>query len=229
MNIQQAKQDIRNALSPLQPPQRNSLRLRALKQGHMYEAYIFAEVSEQIRDNHAQFSLTLINPTQGQLTLKSSPGTIDRSSYSHVEIHENGVLKANIFTDIEFLSLGYTQRSSNRRSRQRSDCHELDVIVVEEHVRDGKRPDHESIWLGVECKSGAFQKKFMREIFGIRRAISFWRRGTFSTKLTDWPFTDGRCVQKPPVPLILYSQNDLTNYEDSAMDFDVLLKQCRMP
>jgi hypothetical protein len=85
--------------------------------------------------------------------LKSAPGPINRS-YPRIELRRSGVCVAELWTDVEFLSLSHASRRSGTLTK--GDYHELDLIIVEPGQQG--RPRHDSVWLGVECKNTGYQR-----------------------------------------------------------------------
>ena len=133
--------------------------------GKLYEAFILAKVAEKLVTQEGM-SLTLVN--SNNIALKSAPGRINRS-YPRIDATRQGQTVAELWTDVEFLSLSYwADRTS--RPPARGDYHELDILMVQPGLSD--RPRHDQIQLGVECKSSGYGKKLLKEILGIRRELS---------------------------------------------------------
>lgn len=151
---------------------------RALTSGKLYEAYVLALVSREL-SNSEGYQLRLVNSEF--LLLQSTPRPIDRRR-PHVELRTPGRCVAEIWTDVEFLSLSYSMRPSG--PPERGEYHELDIVVVDQGLQG--RPQHYSIWLAVECKNTGYHKGLLKEILGIRRELSLLQ-DPLRTKFRKWP------------------------------------------
>lgn len=140
----------------------------SLTSGKLYEAHVLSLVIEALSLDEG-YQVVLKNSSF--LPLKSSPGPIN-TNYAYFELRKSGLLCAEIWTDVEFISLSYSQRG-NTYSPGRGDYHELDVIVASPGLTG--RPAHSDIWLGVECKNTGYTKGLLKEILGIRRELSFFQ------------------------------------------------------
>lgn len=150
----------------------------SLTDGKLYEAYVLTVIAERLSWDEG-FDLVLVNGNH--LELKSKGGPINRK-YPRIELSRNGTCEAEIWTDIEFLTLSYDR--SGRSIPTRGDFHELDIVIVDPGLRG--KPRHDQIWLGVECKNTAYQKSLLREVLGVRRELSLllWDK---QTHFTTWP------------------------------------------
>jgi hypothetical protein len=146
--------------------------------GKLYEAHVLSLVIEKLVTREG-YNLVLAGGNK--LQLKSAPGPINRS-YPRIELRRSGVCVAELWTDVEFLSLSHAARRSGTLTK--GDYHELDLIIVEPGQQG--RPRHDSVWLGVECKNTGYQKGLLKEILGIRRELSLLT-DTRSTKFSTWP------------------------------------------
>lgn len=184
---------------------------RSLTDGKLYEAYILTIIAEQLVTKE-NLSLRLINGNHIQL--KSSPGPINRK-YPWIEVYRNGRLVAELWTDIEYLSLSYA--NSGRSVPNKGDYHELDILLTEPWIKG--RPQHDSIWLGVECKNTTYTKSLLKEILGIRRELSLLVSDQ-TTKFMQWP----RSVvpAKPASCLLVYSSRQgILDYSDPGDFFGI--------
>jgi hypothetical protein len=118
--------------------------------GKLYEAHVLSRVVERLSVDEG-YSLTLVGGTKVQL--KSSPGPINRS-YPRIELRRSGSCLAELWTDVEFLSLSYC--TGGAPSLTKGDYHELDILVVAAGVSG--RPRYDEIWLGIECKNTGYEK-----------------------------------------------------------------------
>jgi len=152
---------------------------QSLTSGKLYEAHVLSIVIEKLATEES-FQITLIN--SNFIPLKSAPGPINRS-YPYFQLRRGGLVDAELWTDVEFISLSYDQRGV-ARPLQRGDYHELDILVTDTGVNG--RPMHSNIWLGVECKNTGYTKGLLKEILGIRRELSLLQNPR-STKFSQWP------------------------------------------
>ena len=117
---------------------------KSLTTGKLYEAHVLSLVIEKLS---VQEGYRVVLKNSAFLPLKSAPGPINRS-YAYFELWRSRTLCAEIWTDVEFLSLSCARRG-NTSAPGKGDYHELDIIVAEPGLCG--RPSHSSIWLGVEC------------------------------------------------------------------------------
>ena len=177
---------------------------QSLTSGKLYEAHVLSIVIEKLATEE-YFQITLKNSKF--ISLKSSPGPINRS-YPYFQLERDQSVVAELWTDIEFKSLSYDKRHTDRPI-QRGDYHELDIVVTDSRVEC--RPQHSQIWLGVECKNTRFKKGFLREILGIRRELSLLGPPG-KTRFSRWPRT---CVPADPNSCLMVYSTDagVTNYD----------------
>ena len=103
--------------------------------GKLFEAYVLSRVVERLALDEG-YLLRLVGGNKIQL--KSSPGPINRS-YPRIELWRSGNCLAELWTDVEFLSLSYRSRTGSTLTK--GDYHELDILIVNAGVsgRPGKR------------------------------------------------------------------------------------------
>jgi hypothetical protein len=89
---------------------------------------------------------------------------------------------AELWTDIEFLTLSYSRLASPLPTK--GSYHELDIVVVDPEIQG--RPPHSAVWLGIECKNTSYQKGLLKEILGVRRELSLLT-SPIRTKFSLWP------------------------------------------
>lgn len=172
--------------------------------GKLYEAYVLSLLVERL-SREERFMLRLVNSSY--VTLKSSPGPINRP-FPRIDVYKADQRVAEIWTDIEFLTLSYSSSGAGR-SMTKGDCHELDIVVVEPDLTG--YPSHEVIWLGVECKNTVFGKNFLREVLGVRRELSLLQPSQ-RTRFARWPRPLVPAL--PPSCLLVYSTDiNLKDYE----------------
>ena len=167
----------------------------SLTVGKLYEAHVLSLVIEALSVQEG-YQIVLKNSTF--LPLKSAPGPINRT-YAYFEIRRGGMLRAEIWTDVEFISLSCVRRG-NTSSPDRGDYHELDILVVDPGLSG--RPQYSAVWLGVECKNTGYTKNLLKEILGIRRELSLLQKNQ-STHFSRWPRTS--VPADPPSCLMVYS------------------------
>jgi len=172
-----------------------SLVPHSLTAGKLYEAHVLSLVLERLsRDEH--FRIVLVN--SNFVFLKSAPGPIN-PGYPHFDLFRGSSKIAEIWTDIEFLTLSFAQTSTHR-SPTLGDYHELDIVVVDPGLAG--RPSHNQIWLGVECKNTGYNKGLLKEILGVRRELSLLQDPQ-PTRFSNWPRASVRA--QPPSCLLVYS------------------------
>lgn len=183
----------------------------AVSAGKLYEAYVLSLVVQRLVDDEG-FKLTLVGGSK--IKLKSGPGPINRA-YPHIEMKRSGVVVAELWTDVEFLSLSRAMRSG---PQTKGDYHELDIVVVEPGQTG--RPPHNTVWLGIECKNtSGYEKALLKEILGIRRELSLLRNDT-ATQFRNWP----RSVvpADPPSCLLVYaSDSSVKEYAEPGKVFGI--------
>ncbi len=167
---------------------------RVLTAGKLYEAYVLAIVSRELVNSEG-YQLRLVN--SDFLLLQSRPWAIDRTR-PRVELRTSGRCAAEMWTDIEFISLSHSLRGGGLP--ERGEYHELDIAVVEPGLQG--RPPHDAIWLAVECKNTGYHKGLLKEILGIRREMSLWQ-DPLRTKFRKWP--RDKVPAKPASCLVVYS------------------------
>jgi hypothetical protein len=175
---------------------------KKLTSGKLYEAYVLAMVSHELASSEG-YELRLVNDEF--LPLQSAPSPISRSR-PRVELRKSGQCRAEMWTDVEFLSLSYSMRGGG--PPERGEYHELDIAIVEPGL-DG-RPTHDKIWLAVECKNTGYNKGLLKEILGIRRELSLLSPGRM-TAFQSWP--RGSVPADPPSCVVVYCT------DGSVMDY----------
>lgn len=179
--------------------------------GKLYEAYILGIVAEHLTRDEG-YNLTLKNGNQ--IALKSSPGPINRS-YPMIEVRRSGSCVAEIWTDVEFLSLSASR--SGGTGMNRGDYHELDIMMVD--AGQNGRPAHDRVWLGVECKNTGYNKGLLKEILGVRRELSYLQDPK-STRFRRWPRSS--VPADPNSCLLVYATDKaVLEYQDPGQVFGI--------
>lgn len=137
--------------------------LDSMSNGKLYELYVLSELIDEIANRG--FQIEFMGST---LMFKSAPGKIKTSDPHFRIISPNGV-PLWIFVDIEFCTLG----SSKMPVTDLSGTHELDIVVV---MATPDYPQNDEIVMAVECKSGVFRKRLLKEVLGVRRELSYFDR-----------------------------------------------------
>lgn len=182
----------------------------ALADGKFYEAFVLSKVIEKLHDEEG-YTVKLVGGSI--IKLRGKGGKLDRN-YPYFELSKGGIVEAELWTDVYFLSLSYSK--SGRPTPNKGDYHELDIVISEPGLSEGECIPHDKILLGVECKHTHYQKHFLREILGVRRELSL-RKGRHSTHFTNWPST--HVPADPPSCLMVYcSDRNVREYE-SPEDF----------
>jgi hypothetical protein len=198
------------ALQGANPPA-HTVERSPVSAGKLYEAYVLSRVVERLALDEG-YSLTLVGGTKIQL--KSSPGPINRS-YPRIELRRSGNCLAELWTDVEFLSLSYCTGGATILTR--GDFHELDILIVNAGVSG--RPRYDDLWLGIECKNTGYEKGLLKEILGIRRELSLLS-GPNSTRFRVWPRIT--VPADPASCLLVYSTDkDVADYAAPGRVFGI--------
>lgn len=198
MNRREAKKRIEAAISKYtKATSKSAYKLvpKSLTNGKLYEAHVLSKVIERLHTDEG-FTVLLVNSRH--VTLKSSPGPINRH-FPRFELYRGGTLVAELWTDVEFLSMSYSM-ARNSGVPDRGQYHELDIVLTDPNLSD--RPAHDKIWMGVECKNTGYNKGLLKEILGVRRELSLLHN-LRHTKFRLWPRT--QIQAEPPSCLLVYS------------------------
>jgi|GEM_PF-1184572 len=168
----------------------------SITEGKLYEAYVLSKIVAKLVDDEG-FSLVLVGGAK--LKLKSAPGPINRS-YPYIELHRYGNCVAELWTDVEFLTLSYSRLASPPLTK--GSYHELDIVVVD--AGSNGRPPHDAVWLGIECKNTSYQKGLLKEILGVRRELSLVTSDPIKTKFSSWPRP--YAPANPPSCLVVFAR-----------------------
>ena len=185
---------------------------KTLTDGKLYEAYILGLLAENLT---TQEGLTLRLVASSKIRLRSSPGPIDRR-FPHIDVFRNSNRIAELWTDIEFLTLSYERRGSPA-IKTSGDFHELDILMLEPGLTGN--PQHNSIWLGVECKNTMYEKSLLKQVLGVRREMCLLDEFN-RTKFQFWPRTT--VPASPPSCLLVYSTDtNVSNYSSPGNTFGI--------
>ena len=147
--------------------------MQALSDGKLYELFVLAEVVRELDARGCR--LTFQGAT---LKFKAGPDMLKTSDpHFLVQIPSGHTLW--LFVDIEFNTLGHQLTAATDLSRR----HEVDIMLVQ---KNAGYPNHDDIWLAVECKAVAnFGKDLAKEVLGVRRELSMLT-GSQPSKLTQY-------------------------------------------
>ena len=177
-------------------PTPSSVLSPTLTPGKVYEAWVLSVLLEGLRVRE-HFDIELVASTK--VVLKGAPGPINRA-FAHFLLRKAGSPTFEVWTDIEFMTLGHSMRSPTTTTA--ADYHELDIVVLPNGVHG--RPSHAQVLLGVECKHTSFQKSMARAAFGVRRELSLLRPPN-ATVFSTWPRT--QVPADPPSVFAVYSSD----------------------
>lgn len=167
----------------------------SLTTGKVYEAWVLCEV---LRHLHLDEGYTVTLRRSTKITLKSSPGPINRA-FPYFVLTRVGKAATEVWTDVEFLALSQSHKPAGQPVTQ-GDYHELDILAVP--VGTTGRPPHTSVQLGVECKHTGYTKDLLRSILGVRRELSLLSR-PLPTNFIRWPRSSVPAI--PPSCLLVCS------------------------
>lgn len=170
---------------------------QSMTTGKLYEAHVLSLVIEKLATEE-RYQVVLKNSSF--LPLKSAPGPINRG-YAYFELWRSGVLCAELWTDVEFISLSCAHRGKVS-APDKGGYHEVDIMVADPGLTG--RPLYTQIWLAVECKNTGYGKSLLKEILGIRRELSLLQ-GPQTTRFERWPRTT---VPADPASCLLVYSSD---------------------
>jgi hypothetical protein len=152
----------------------------AVTTGKTYEAWVLCDVLERLHRIEG-YDVLLVESTK--VRLKSSPSEINRD-FAHFVLTAPRKPPLEVWTDVEFVALSASVRGVPPQYAASCDFHELDIVVVPAGTTG--RPTCQDIQIGVECKSGSYEKGMLRALLGVRRELSLLTdlRGTI---FDSWP------------------------------------------
>lgn len=183
--------------------------------GKVYELYCLSKTLEELRNAYGyQFQFHGRN-----IRFQASPGAINRSMPHFSILGNHGRVCFELFTDVEFITLG---RSLSTSAADLSAHHEIDLLVVDAGASG--RPSHDQVVLGVECKAHVvFKKSIVKEVLGIRREMSVLKPPSRSKLAQAAP--SGRVVTVPADPASEYwlacADQRMTRYAGSPSMFGI--------
>jgi hypothetical protein len=191
--------------------------------GKLYEAKVLALLAKRLRWRE-KITMRLVNGNN--LQLSSSPGPVRRHR-PYIELLRGGTVEAELWADTEFLTLSHSRGGCPPIQNRSGYFHELDLLIIDARVGDGDYPRHDQLWLGVECKHTAFHKRYLREVLGVRRELSWFQPGMFRSKL---PRLFPRGIPANPASALLFCcrQHRLRDYAAPARFFGVNFLHCTL-
>ena len=191
--------------------------LHALRQGKLFELYVLAKLTEDLKSRGCQLEF------KGRsIRFKQAPGKLTKKDPHFVVTPPSGE-DLRLFVDIEFLTLGYHIRRKRkaRENHDRSAIHELDLVLV--CYRGDGYPTHKQIVVAVECKSNAkLRKNSVREALGLRRELSFFAKRVESKFSCMAPAIEKEVPADPPSEFrFAFIDPDGVNYTQSPEEFGI--------
>jgi len=220
MTKQQIKRRIEDAIAKLakvRAAATSGLVPSSLKEGKLYEAHVLAVIlGKMVTTERLSVTLKYGKTKKGaRIALRSKGGKI-ADAFPHFELSKGGNVVAEVWTDIEFLSLSYFKEGKGRALTP-GDYHELDIVVVTPGTRG--YPNPEQILLGVECKNTNYGKDMLRQILGVRRELSLLH-SPLPTFFGKWPQVSVRA--KPPSCLVVFCTDvNAKNFEAPGKMFGI--------
>ncbi len=182
-----------------------------LTDGKMYEAWVLSVILEKLHLIEG-YDIQLVNSSK--VVLKTSGGPIN-PAYPHFVLSSAGLLVAEVWTDVEFVTMSHQRRGSPPISP--ADYHELDIVVVP--IGTTGRPRHDEVLFAIECKHSAFTKAMARAALGVRRELSLLT-DTTETVFSVWPRS--AVPAHPPSVFSVYSSDPgVAAHDDAGQVFGV--------
>jgi hypothetical protein len=162
--------------------------------GKVYELYCLSKTLGELRNTYGY----QVQFRGRSIRFQASPGAINRSMPHFSILDNHGRVYFELFTDVEFITLGHNLSTS---AADLSAHHEIDLLVVDAGASG--RPSHDQVVLGVECKAHVvFKKSIVKEVLGMRREMSMLKPPSRSQLAQSAP--SGRFVDVPADPASEY-------------------------
>lgn len=141
--------------------------------GKTYEIYCVTKLLEWIEN---RYDVVITYHGKRKMKFRSKGGCVDRGKYPYFVIKDKrsgGVVE--LHTNIEVRTLGSSIRKNKKPDN--SFMHEVDIVLIDKDVKCGDIPNHDQVYLGIECKEYAkLRKGVIREVLGVRRELSMLSR-----------------------------------------------------
>lgn len=183
--------------------------------GKLYEVSVLAEVIENLKFKEGfRFKLK----SGSILRLRMKGGKINRS-YPYFEMYKGSTLFAEVFTDLYFNTLSYKIKGYPA-VQMPGDYHELDIAVVKPGLSD--KPNHEEVYIAIECKNTSAEKRLIREILGFRRELSVVDYAANRTQFKIWP---AHVVHSRPssIHMLYCSDKGVKKYDSNCIRFGIII------
>lgn len=178
---------------------------QSMLQDKLYELQALLETMDRLPGSAAN---TFHLVAGSSLKLRYKGGRIDRSRWPHVEMRVHGHASAEIWSNIEFVSLSAHAAGRLPGHPTYADTHELDIVVTELGLPDGYL-EHDRIELGVEVKDRPYSKELLKALLGVRREMAYVGGGR--SRFAWWPAAGPGA--SPPSALVAFaSGHEIANY-----------------
>lgn len=198
-------------------------------QGTLYELWTLSRIVRCLRLLEA-LQIALVGGNNIHFRVKG--GTVNRHR-SMFEVRKQGTLIGELMTNVQFLTMSYRERKRRNLPPAKppySNYHELDIAMLSPGIPHARRPRHDQVIFGAECKDRSMSKEFVRNMLGLRRELSMYR-GTPAfpnPKLAVFPRR--RYSNLPASAVMLYFNHwKVRKYRPIGDIFDVDLRYLRMP
>lgn len=187
----------------------------------VYELRCLIELLDQLKTYRPLLRFVLSTGTS--MVLKEQGGPIDRAD-PHIKIYDHSRFRlieppvAEIWTNIEFWALSdyHPSKTAPTGGKPYGTAHELDILLLKPGCSGRPRP--RDIVLGVEAKHRKYGKGLLKELLGVRREMTFVRRGRPHKNRWAW-WTSG-IEARPASGLIAYcAYPGIRNYRQPAAFF----------
>lgn len=177
----------------------------ARAQGKAYELQVLLHILQKMGGHGYKLSCDV---PSGVLTFGGSPCRPNLPQHNWI-CAEMGANELQIWVSVQFRTLSHQLRDPPAQVKQ-ADRHEIDVGVY--RVLTGKSyPNLSQIVFAASCKSGGWNKAYVREALGLRRELGYLSDP--NTSLAQWYIK--QVCSDPAIPLVLYSNNLLCSHYKS--------------
>lgn len=203
-----------------------ALLTQAKKYDKAYELACLIQVMKYLQRQAPRRKFMLVSGTAtagtggGVVTFRGSGGQIPVGG-THIDIVEGGATTAEIWLDIEVLSLsGQLHHSGWSGGHLYGYGHELDLVVVK--PRTTGHPAPSDLLIGVEAKHREFTKALLKEVLGVRRETAFHWGYSSPNRFAWWKNTSARnsfLESDPPSGIVLFSLDPRLHRFSPPVDF----------
>ena len=169
-------------------------------QGKAYELRVLLRLLRII--DSAGYKLTCTPKMAGVLTFGGSPCKANHPDHDYIS-GATSTEKLEIRISVQVTTLSHSWKGTT--VVKAADRHEIDVGVYRP-IKTRRYPAFTELLLGVSCKTGGWNKAYVREALGMRRELGFLTSPRTSlTSSAPWFIATVPC--DPPVPFALYATN----------------------